>query len=491
MDDMNAFERQVAGEVLRAAAPPRPVDVAAVFAAIPAATRSPQGRFRSMFNAARFVVAGLIVALFGGVLLSELLTQPSDLAVPMASASSAATTAEPAATPAPELLPGVELSTMEVSPGVFRVLEDGFRYLDQGVYDVTIDADGGVWVLTGGPSNQPYSSNGGAGAFVMTEGPAVPVFDVENGTWATTDGRHDWTVERLGEPGVSLHLAYPSSVRLGLSARGAPLMSGGSHDLVFKGGTWVESGPDDLPCPDDGVLLPDGMCWGSDPLSRLEDGRWQSVPPDELGLSQFQMVDGLAVGSDGTAWASVRVVSSDGEPVTFDGLLRYDGETWTRAAAPPSAVPQGELGLTTDLGVAPDGTVWVIEHEYSAQEPGPGYWVRQWDGTTWASYGPSDIPQWMKRGASGPPRPPAPPHFDADGTAWLLGGGLFFDGTALHPVERCWAGTDPQLCGGEISAKDVSIDPDGNAWLATGEANSDGRLYVITPEGAVSTGQRD
>ena len=79
MDDMDAFERQVADEVLRGAAPPRPVDVASVFAAIPATTRSPRWRFQTMFSATKFVVAGAVVALFGGFLLAGVLTtQPSD-----------------------------------------------------------------------------------------------------------------------------------------------------------------------------------------------------------------------------------------------------------------------------------------------------------------------------------------------------------------------------------------------------------------------------
>jgi hypothetical protein len=65
MDDMNAFERQVARDALRDAGQSRPVDAAAVFArAVP--TTSPQWRFQSMFSATKFVVAGVIVALFGG-----------------------------------------------------------------------------------------------------------------------------------------------------------------------------------------------------------------------------------------------------------------------------------------------------------------------------------------------------------------------------------------------------------------------------------------
>ena len=43
---------------------------------------SPKWRFQSMFSATKFVVAGAIVALFGGFLLAGVLTQPSDETVP-------------------------------------------------------------------------------------------------------------------------------------------------------------------------------------------------------------------------------------------------------------------------------------------------------------------------------------------------------------------------------------------------------------------------
>ncbi len=89
MDDMNAFERQVVGQIRRFAGPSRPVDDAAIFTAI-TATRSPKWRFRSMFSATKFVVAGAIVALFGGFLLAGVLTQPSEDRVPAAGAATPA-----------------------------------------------------------------------------------------------------------------------------------------------------------------------------------------------------------------------------------------------------------------------------------------------------------------------------------------------------------------------------------------------------------------
>ena len=68
MDEMDAFDRQLASVVLRRVGPSAPVDDAAIFSAI-TATQSPKWRFQSMFSATKFVVAGAIVALFGGFLL--------------------------------------------------------------------------------------------------------------------------------------------------------------------------------------------------------------------------------------------------------------------------------------------------------------------------------------------------------------------------------------------------------------------------------------
>ena len=94
MDDMNALQRQVTVELDELMGPARPVDDAAIFTAI-TATQSPKWRFQSMFSATKFVVAGAIVALFGGFLLAGVLTQPSEEAVPAVGASASAAPASP------------------------------------------------------------------------------------------------------------------------------------------------------------------------------------------------------------------------------------------------------------------------------------------------------------------------------------------------------------------------------------------------------------
>ena len=80
MDDMNTFERQVARDALRDAGPSLPVDAAAVFARAVTAP-SPKWRFQSMFSATKFVVAGAIVALFGGFLLAGVLDDTAERGV--------------------------------------------------------------------------------------------------------------------------------------------------------------------------------------------------------------------------------------------------------------------------------------------------------------------------------------------------------------------------------------------------------------------------
>ena len=78
MDDTTAFDRQIATEVLREVGPLEPVNDLALFNTILAATQSPKWRVQSMFSATKFVVAGVIVALFGGFLFATVLPQHND-----------------------------------------------------------------------------------------------------------------------------------------------------------------------------------------------------------------------------------------------------------------------------------------------------------------------------------------------------------------------------------------------------------------------------
>jgi len=130
MTDMDAFDRLIAREVLHASAPPRPVDDAAIFNAI--TTHSAKWRFQPMFSAAKFVVAGVIVALFGGFLLSGVLTTQR--------------TEEP--------LPVGASVSPETSPIVTDVIDVGGL-----LFDHIVAAGDAVWVA-GGTSTEGNLSRG-------------------------------------------------------------------------------------------------------------------------------------------------------------------------------------------------------------------------------------------------------------------------------------------------------------------------------------------
>ena len=409
-----------------------------------------------MFSATKFLVAGAIVALFGGVLLTGVLRQqPSDESLPPAAVSaSALLSPEATSDPAPDqsvrsdVLPGVDLQVEQVQPGVYRVLSDGSRSV-QG-RSVVVSSTGDVWLLRGSSGN--------------------------------------WNIVRLGDPEVSLHLTDGKKrrVSLRLDADGRPLVESWvaasairTRAQVFDGTTWLKTdltpyspcpyeGSDSSPktgvAPPDVNIMPDGSCWepGND---RFKDGYWGPVPKAELGLPDDQFVEANTVGPDGTGWASVRSEGPAG-PTTFDGLLRYDGQTWTHIPLPSSMGESADPAFTADMAVAPDGTVWLLEYSPESVT------VRAWDGATWASYGPSVPPTEDWCGAGGGCAMPRGIHFNTDGTIWFMGGRLFFDGASLHPFDL-WL-MRPSLS---------SFAPDGTVW-----ALGDGHLYAITPEAATGTG---
>ena len=122
MDEMTAFDRQLAEGLDRMAGPGRHIDAVSMVRSV--ATQSPKWRFRSMFSATKFVVAGAIVALFGGFLLAGVLTQPSEEQVPVFGASPSASaqaepTADAAITPEAEPEPTSDMPALTTMPGTF------------------------------------------------------------------------------------------------------------------------------------------------------------------------------------------------------------------------------------------------------------------------------------------------------------------------------------------------------------------------------------
>jgi hypothetical protein len=460
MDDMNAFERQVAGAMSRSGGPVRPVDDLAIFTAVTADAQSPKWRFQSMFSATKFVVAGVIVALFGGFLLSGVLTQPSDEQLPAVGASASAQ-AEPTdattreseptaeleadgAITTPDLLPGVDLVTEEVGFGAYRVLGDGVRDLSKQVRDVVVTPEGNVWIETGTSRN--------------------------------------WSLIRLGDPSVSRKLGRQNSWTLGLTSDGVPAVRGGSDEIrVFDGEAWPKA---ELTAYDECVVAPsgspavvgaDGGCWrqvrtrelrpSDTALVRLNaDGTRTETTRAEVGLEPDHHAGNPVVGPDGTIWVEVHRHSQDekGGGYPFDGLLAYDGSTW-------SSIPyDGDefLVYESEIAVDRDGAVWF------SGSGGVGRAILSWDGESWVSHMTAGYTDGFEDGwFTVHPIRPWP-----NGVVWF-GNVARWDGSDLEVFEQP---ADP-LPRPPIYGP-VATAPDGSAWTIMEE-----QLYVITPESVAAT----
>ncbi len=396
-----------------------------------------------MFSATKFVVAGAIVALVGGFSLIEGLTQqPSDEQI-SAIGAPASVAAEPlrsdALTSSPEpaveadststtsdLLPGVDLEFEEVEPGVYRVLGDGFRNLQDRVHDVTVSAEGDVWLELGRSRN--------------------------------------WSVVKLGQPGASPPLGRRHPWRLGLTPDGLPVVASAGGIRVLDGETWVKAkatGYDQcLRRGPFGAVGADGSCWmqGDDDsvLVRIEpDDTRTEVTSAEVGLAPDQGFGPGVVAPDGTLWFPVTNPDDNGS--NFHGLAAYDGSTW-------SVIPFGSDAAVVSfwpVGVDADGVVWVPN--LSEDVKNGGYEIWSWDGSSWASH----------RIDAAAKVPPLPVQVWPNGTIWFGPVATRWDGSTLSVVEAAVpVGFYPPL----------ATAPDGLAWTVL-----DQQLYIITLEaGAVS-----
>lgn len=255
MDDMTVFEGQVAGELVRRAGPVRPVDDAAILAAVTAAATS-RRRLPSMLSATRLVVAGSIVALFGGFLAAGLLSRPGDVAQ-----APAATSPSPAASDGP--LAGMIVE--EVEPGVVRIVDDGAGHdLDEqhptmryDMDDIVVAADGTVWLRSSysGTDNDAHPS----------EGPLL------------------WV---LGRPGV-IDLQDGHEGDLVPLADGSILIIGDriSRFVTLPGGQDLSFGADEPQHLGDGATL-----WLLDPddlMGLVEDGESVARPSQHLAVVEY------------------------------------------------------------------------------------------------------------------------------------------------------------------------------------------------------------
>ena len=173
MDDMTAFEQQLAAGFRDLMGPSEPVDDAAIFASASAAASSRRS-FGAVFGATRLALAGAVVALVAGFLMVGLLTQPSD-DQGLGIGASPTATASPAASPAAKPSPAVEGSAQRLDDGPFlpAVLPEG---TDWGESGSGIPEGQSRWVrISGGPERLPFMEH----ALPGPDGPLL--FDIGGG----------------------------------------------------------------------------------------------------------------------------------------------------------------------------------------------------------------------------------------------------------------------------------------------------------------------
>jgi hypothetical protein len=268
-----------------------------------------------MFSAAKLVVAGAIVALFGGLSLSGALTPPTDTSVRS------------------DILPGVDLVTEEIEPEVYRVLGDGVRDLSKDVHDVAVSSEGDVWVELG------------------TE--------------------RKWSVARLGEQRASAPLGRRYPWGLGLTSDDVPVVGsrGGSQRRLLDGESWASvelTAFDECMLDQGGVIGPNGACWtlaydgGAWSFESVAaDGSRTTITPAEIGLgSDLDLIGGPVAAPDGAIWVSFGRRAGPYE-ARVEGLATHDGSTW-------SVIPfdgDDHVANWYALAIDANGIVWLANND--------------------------------------------------------------------------------------------------------------------------------
>ncbi len=422
--------------------------------------RFPKWGHRAMFSATKLVVAGVIVALFGGFLLAGILTTPrGDEVVPAAVSASPSpkieqTTPSPAPMTTDEMLSG--FTSEQVEPGVLRVVSDSQRdLLSENNRGVVAGQDGSIWLLR---KNRFFRLG-----------------DAQGHQWHDDDreerSQYDNELAAVAPDGTVWAAAWSGQVEAAERLLGS-----------YDGRDWR------VHRPSKGLEL-----WG---LAVAADGtvwtRWSARGDDHGSL--------WALGPDGwrmleTPWNQWRI-TGDGELISWEWSLdedygvdvkRYIDGTWQdwRSARLESAPP----GLGTTLGgsevrAGPDGTVWA----FLADQVRRDVYLMRLDDTGKREWGPTD---------STPAMPIVPIAVAPDRSLWGVPRGSTCDGVSRFDGET-WDRYLRDLC---IHQMDIA--DDGSVWLLAGTAwdivktTKDGTkygspaptdLYVITPE-AIAAGE--
>lgn len=158
---------------------------------------------------------------------------------------------------------------------------------------------------------------------------------------------------------------------------------------------------------------------------------------EQIGGSPLQIVQSVAITSDGTIWAG-----SYGGWVETPGLARFDGQAWRMEY--PLGGPPAEGGSLQifDLLAASDGSLWVAGVEWDSSDPAeapPRDFTARFGDGEWTVH---DI--WCKALAEHP-----------DGSILAVGDGIWTFDDARWTQELQGQGFEQ-----------LSVGPDGSVWVA-------------------------
>jgi len=325
-----------------------------------------------MFSATKFVVAGVIVALAGGFLLTGVLTTQQGEEQAPAAVATAATS--PMTTD--DLLSRVV--TEEVAPGVLKIVSDGtsHEFTDGSIKSIAFGPDGAIWMS----GDHGLFQLGEVGEYTvsgedLTVGPDGRLWATLGTTIASfADGK--WTFERLDVRRVIALEVLPDGT----------VWARGTTGLVRVDGETVTTYPfaeaPDLRtdmshgvAPSDFASTPDGSVWlalnrsgaGSPRIARFDGERWEVMQP--LGEGEERHAGPLAVSPDGVLWAYLQGCADHDCPVAGTTrersyLARFDGTSWTVFGETEGVQDVGARHVWAGhMAVASDGTVLATEED--------------------------------------------------------------------------------------------------------------------------------
>jgi len=415
-----------------------------------------------MFDAAKFVVAGAIVALFGGSMLAGVMPpRPSEEVAPAVKASSPAA-AEPTQEPPTPLETYAEmrsrLVTEKAANRIDRVLDDGVGHT---FYQVA----------------EPFS----VGSVWYRRIAFAPDGSAWLDTYAATEDEVLDEVIRIGEIGsLTGGTGFHSLDDLEVAPDGTiwalrPDDSGQTHVVSLEGSQWDRH---DSGSVSHGALeiLADGSVWTRDrrALRRFDGDEWSVFPFSEAGIAlptkdgRWVFANDMAAAPDGTLWLAFDTTDEQG------GLARFDGTSWARVD------PLGKRYQSkADAVAVGDGSVvWAA----LAACRGRGclddaskhrYFLARFDGERWTVFDEDD-------GAA---------QTNAPG-GWATEMAVSPDGLLLTTLRKPGgmgsvalfdaAGRRAMIPREEMSAAGIGTiraAPDGTFWILTGGV----RIYIYTP----------